>query len=75
MARGKSVHIVPRGNGWAVKTGGAPRAAKVTRTQQQAIRVGRGIAKRNGAELVTHNQQGRIRAKDSFGHDPCPPRG
>ena len=32
------------------------------------------IARSRGAELVIHRHDGVIRGKDSYGHDPCPPR-
>ncbi|MFP5521246.1 DUF2188 domain-containing protein [Peptococcus simiae] len=32
------------------------------------------MAKNQKAELITHSRQGRIRSKDSFGNDPCPPK-
>ncbi len=74
MAR-KNIHIVPRGTGWAVKREGSDRASKVTETQREAIQSGRQTAKREGAELVIHGENGQIRAKDSYGNDPYPPKG
>ncbi len=71
----KGVHVVPRGDGWAVKREGSDRASKVTETQRQAIHAGRETARREGAELVIHGQNGRIREKDSHGRDDCPPKG
>ena len=71
---GKSQHVVRRGNGWAVIGAGNGRATKVTRTQKQAINIAKWIAKRQGAEVVTHGRNNRIRSKVSFGHDPHPPR-
>jgi hypothetical protein len=71
----KGVHVVPKGDGWAVKREGSDRASKVTETQREAIQAGRQTARREGAELVIHGQNGRIREKDSHGRDDCPPKG
>ena len=41
----------------------------------KAVEVARSIAKNQGAEVVTHGRNGQIRAKDSYGNDPFPPKG
>ncbi len=72
---GKNVHVGSRPDGkWQAKTEGSSKAAKVTKTQKQAIDVGRIIAKNNRSELVIHRTNGRIRDKDSYGNDPNPPK-
>lgn len=38
--------------------------------QADAIVVGRSLAQHVGCDLVVHGKNGRIRRKDSFGHDP-----
>lgn len=58
-----------------VKGEGARRASFVTRNQSEAIKRGRQISFNQHSELITHRPDGRIRAKDSHGHDPFPPRG
>ncbi|WFU02088.1 DUF2188 domain-containing protein [Rhizobium sp. CB3171] len=68
-------HVVPHQNGWAVKGAGAERATKVTTTQQEAIAVAREIARNQQSELLIHGENGRIRARDSYGNDPFPPKG
>lgn len=70
----KNVHIVRRDDGWAVKKEGNQRASSVHQTQQEAIDAGREAAKVQRSELVIHGRDGKIRDKDSFGNDPCPPR-
>ena len=73
---GKNQHVTPhRGGGWQVKGAGNSKATKVTATQAQAIKVAREISKNQGSELVIHGTDGRIRAKDSHGNDPFPPKG
>ncbi len=71
----KSVHVVPRPNGWAVERSGNDRATKVTETQKEAIAAGKELAQRDKTELVIHGENGRIREKNSYGNDPSPPKG
>ena len=71
-------HVVPHDDGWAVKAPGADRASSIHRTQEEAINAARVILANNGGgELVIHDTQGNIRAKDTIapGNDPFPPRG
>lgn len=68
-------HVLPHPDGgWQVKGAGNSRATIRTQTQQQAIDIARGIARNRESELVIHRPDGRIRDKDSHGHDPFPPR-
>lgn len=71
----KNQHVVPRGNDWAVKRGGADRATTIVPTQREAIEIAREIAKNNNSELLIHGRDGRIRERDSYGNDPYPPKG
>jgi len=73
---GKQQHVTkhPEG-GWQVKGGGNTKATVRTPTQKAAIEIARDIAIRQRSELVIHGRDGKIRAKDSFGRDPFPPRG
>ena len=73
---GKNQHVTPHPKGgWQVKGAGNSRATKRTETQAQAAEVARIIAINQGAERLIHGKNGRIRAKDSYGHDPYPPKG
>ncbi len=72
---GKNQHVVPHQDGWAVKGAGNQRATSVYQTQQQAVDAAREIARNQHSELVIHRPNGRIRDKDSHGHDPFPPKG
>ena len=72
---GKSVHVTPRPNGFAIITAGAQRASVIKPTQAQAIAGARPQAARNGSELVIPRPNGQIRAKDSHGHDPRSTKG
>ncbi|MDD7515260.1 DUF2188 domain-containing protein [Ruminococcus flavefaciens] len=72
----KNQHVTPHPQGgWQVKGAGNQRATVRTTTQSQAIAIAREIAINNRSELVIHGTNGRIRAKDSFGNDPYPPKG
>ncbi len=66
------VTIHPKG--WAIKGEGNKRATKVTKTQKEAINIARRIAKNQKSELIIQNTEGKIRSKDSYGNDPCPPK-
>lgn len=70
----KNIHVVPHKDGWAVKKEGNERASSVHQTQRDAIDIGREAAQSANSELVIHGRDGRIRDKDSYGNDPCPPR-
>ena len=73
---GKSQHVVPHPKGgWQVKGAGNTRATVRTETQAQAAEAARAIARHQKAERVIHGTDGRIRAKNSYGNDPFPPRG
>ena len=73
---GKNQHVTkhPSG-GWQVKGAGNSRATARTSTQKEAIAVARSIAINQKSEVVIHGTNGQIRAKDSYGNDPCPPKG
>lgn len=74
-----SRHVVPHeGGGWDIKKPGSDRAVRHFDTQKEAIDKGRQILKNDGGgELNIHDQQGKIRAKDTIapGNDPYPPKG
>ena len=74
MAR-KNQHVVPHPGGWAVRGEGNQRATSVHATQAEARGAGREIAINNSSELLIHNRQGQIRARNSYGNDPYPPAG
>lgn len=67
-------HIVPNNGQWQVKRENSTRATKTFNTQKEAIEYGRDIAIRQQSELIIHDRYGRIRDKDSYGNDPCPPK-
>jgi hypothetical protein len=71
----KNQHVVPTGDGnWGVRGEGNSKVTKKTPTQSDAITIARDIAKNQGSEVVIHGKDGKIRDKDSYGKDPCPPK-
>lgn len=73
--RKSNLHVVPRGNQWAVQREGAGRASSLHRIQGDAIDAARRIAQDERGELFIHRPNGRIRDRNSYGNDPFPPRG
>jgi hypothetical protein len=66
---------VPHQGNWAVRGEGNSRITWMHETQHEAIGVARQISQRQHSELVIHGRDGKIRDKDSHGHDPFPPKG
>ena len=70
-----NLHVVPRGDQWAVQREGVGRESSLHPTQADAIDAGRRIARAEQGELLIHRPNGQIRDRDSYGSDPFPPRG
>lgn len=75
MSKRRDQHVVPHGDGWAVKPAGGQRASSVHDTQREAIERAREISRNQHSELFVHGRDGRIRERDSHGNDPYPPNG
>ena len=69
----KNQHVVPLGNGWAVKGEGNLRYTAITERKADATTVARTIAKNSNSELVIHGKDGRVQGKFSYGKDTNPP--
>lgn len=74
MSKGKNQHVVKHPDGWAVKGSGNSKATKVTKTQKEAIEVAEKIARNQQSDTKIHSTDGKIRAGNSYGNDPCPPK-
>lgn len=72
---GKNQHVVPHGDAWAVRGAGNSRVTSTHGTQADAQAAARQIAINQQSEVVIHRPNGQIRAKDSYGSDPFPPKG
>ncbi len=71
---GKNQHVVPHGDGWAVRGAGNARVSSTHNTQGRAISAAQRTARAERSEVVIHGGDGQIRDKDSYGNDPHPPR-
>ena len=67
----KDYHVVPHGDGWAVRRENAERVSSQHPTQKAAIDAGIPLAKKTHGELRIHGKDGRIRDSDSYGNDPA----
>ena len=72
--RKRNIWVSPHGDGYAVKREGNSQPSRVTTTQRDAIKIGKGYAKKDNSELIIQRKNGTIRSKDSYGKDPCPPK-
>ena len=71
---GKNQWVSPRGDKWGVHGEGNVRDTAVYDTQAEAISRAREIAINQRSEVIVQRPDGRIRSKDSYGNDPCPPK-
>lgn len=70
----KNQHVVPHKDGWAVKGAGNSKATRVTGTQEEAIQIAQQIAQNQRSDTKIHGVDGKIRAGNSYGNDPFPPK-
>jgi uncharacterized protein DUF2188 len=70
----ENFHVVPRVDGWAVRSEGSSRATSIHSSQREAIDAARKLAKQTSTQLVIHGRDGRIKERASYGSDPFPPR-
>lgn len=70
----KNYHSVPWGNDWAVKKEKTEKPISIHHTQAAAENKTHKLAKKAEVEAVYHKGNGRIKDKDSFGSDTCPPK-
>ena len=64
-----------RTDGWAVKKQGTTRASSVHETQADAWAETRRLARGSGGEAYLKGGNGRIRARNTYGKEPFPPKG
>lgn len=70
----KNQHVVPHPDGWAVKGAGNSKATKVVEAQAEAIGLAESIARNQKSDTKIHGRNGQIRAGNSYGNDPYPPK-
>lgn len=61
--------------GWQVKGSGNARASSVHATQEAAWSEARRLARGAGGEALLQGRDGQIRARNTYGKDPYPPKG
>ncbi|MGB0466648.1 MAG: DUF2188 domain-containing protein [Pontibacterium sp.] len=74
MPKGKNQHVVPHKDGWAVKGDNNSKATVVKKTQKEAIAAAEDIARNQQSDTKVHGRDGKIRAGNSYGNDPHPPK-
>ncbi|MDF2177884.1 DUF2188 domain-containing protein [Aliiglaciecola sp. CAU 1673] len=70
----KNQWVVQRKDSWAVRGEGNTRDTSHHATQREAIDAARQTARNQQSELIIKGRDGKIRARDSYGNDPFPPR-
>ncbi|MEM7443757.1 MAG: DUF2188 domain-containing protein [Pseudomonadota bacterium] len=75
MPNSKNYWTSKRPEGWAVKREGAAKAASVHSTQGEAWTEARRLARGSGGEALLKGTDGKIRARNTYGKDPYPPKG
>ena len=63
-----NIHVTPH------EKGGSKRATKITNTQKEAIDIATQNAKNQKTDTKIHGRDGKIRAGNSYGNDPYPPK-
>lgn len=75
MANAKNYWTTHRPDGWAVQREGNERATSVHRTQDQAWTETKSRARDAGGEAYLQGENGQIRERNTYGHDPKSSRG
>ncbi len=70
----KNQHVIPLGNGWAVKGEGNKKFTVITERKAEATSIARNMAKNYKSEIFIYGKDGKIQSRDSYGNDPCPPK-
>jgi len=60
---------------WKVQTSGTRKAAGLFDTKAEALKRAIELAKNQNAELIVKKEDGTFQYRNSYGHDPFPPRG
>jgi hypothetical protein len=70
----KNQHVVKTDDGWGVRGENNDRLTSIHDTQGAAIDAAIEIAKNRQSDVIIHDRHGKIRDRDSYGNDPCPPK-
>jgi hypothetical protein len=69
MPKQGDVHVLPGEKEWEVEVEGSGRRS-THKTQSEAAKAARTIARNNKSELLIHARNGRVRDRSTYGHDP-----
>lgn len=72
---GTSFQVTKKIGGWAVKKEGAAGVTSLHSTQSDAWAETRRLARGAGGEALLRGPDGKIRARNTYGKDPFPPKG
>jgi len=61
MAKKRDLHLVPHGDGWALKREGASRVRSTFTTKREAQKAGRALPKEDKVEFVIHDQGAKFK--------------
>lgn len=71
---GQNFWVSPHDGKWGVRGEGNEKFSKLFDRQVDAIEYARQRAIREQSEAIVQGRNGRIRSKDSYGVDNCPPK-
>lgn len=71
----KNQHVVTHNGAWAVRGENNLKVTSIHNTQAEAEKRARSIAMNQKSEVLIHGTNGEIRARNSYGNDPYPPKG
>jgi hypothetical protein len=66
----KDKHVISRNGGWAVRTAGALKAARIFDTKAKAVSYAKDFAKRARSTLYVHRRDGMVAEMLDYGSDP-----
>ncbi|NSX15638.1 DUF2188 domain-containing protein [Cupriavidus taiwanensis] len=69
MPTKRNIHVVPAAEGWAVEVDGTPERS-VYPSQMAAIAAAWKRARHDQVELVLHDRNGEVWARDTFDNEP-----
>lgn len=70
----RNQHVVLKEGKWAVKDTTRTEPTAFFSTQLEAIKFAEKEAKKYSSDTKIHGRDGKIRAGNSYGNDPCPPK-
>lgn len=59
-------YVIPIGNGWLVKNSRRKKFTIISDSKREAVMIARGLAKRQGTELIVYAKDGSIQEQVSY---------